>query len=75
MPLFRLNLIIPGMMGISAHTETGKVFYEQLESDIWHASAGGSLWISYLKDSIMLNLTGSQSVEGLEIYFTTGFMF
>ena len=75
MPLVKLWLIIPGILGVSGHAETGKVFYDNITSDKWHNAAGGSLWISYLNDAIMLNITASQSSENLVIYLSTGFMF
>lgn len=75
-PIAKLKVIIPGVLGFSAHAETGRVFYKDTNnSTLWHPAAGGGVWVSYLNDAIMLNITGSQSGEGLQIYFTTGFMF
>jgi hemolysin activation/secretion protein len=75
MPVARLNIVIPGVLGLSAHAESGRVFYKNDNSDMWHPAAGAGLWLSYLHEAITLNFTGSQSSEGLQIYFNTGFMF
>lgn len=76
-PVFTTRIIIPAIFGISGHVESGRVFYDQPteNSKKWHASYGGGLWISYLKEALILNFTVSQSSEDLQIYFTTGFMF
>ncbi len=76
MPLAKIRVIIPGVVGFSAHAETGRVFYsEETSSDKWHPSVGGGLWVSYLKESIILNFTLSSSSETDQFYITTAFMF
>ncbi|MCB0283829.1 MAG: BamA/TamA family outer membrane protein [Calditrichaeota bacterium] len=75
-PVAKLKIIIPGVLGFSAHSGTGRVFYSSdNQSDKWHGYYGGGIWVSYLKNSIMLNGIVSQSVEGTQIYFKTGFLF
>ena len=76
MPIAKLRVIIPGVVGFSAHAETGRVYYSgDNSSDKWHPSLGGGLWVSYLKESIILNFTISHSNESDQMYITTGFMF
>ncbi|NOG46820.1 MAG: BamA/TamA family outer membrane protein [Calditrichaeota bacterium] len=75
MPVAKLNIIIPGVLGFSAHAETGRVFYsKENSSDKWHPAAGSGVWVSYLQESLILNFTFSASKETKHIYLTTGFM-
>jgi outer membrane protein assembly factor BamA len=76
-PLAKLRIIIPGVLGLSTHAGSGRVFYDGKDDKTkkWHGYYGGGVWVSYLKNSIILNCTASQSVEGTQIYLTTGFLF
>ena len=76
-PVQKLRIIIPGILGISLHTGTGRVFFNDRagESDKWHGFWGGGLWVSYLQNSLMINVIVSHSVEGTPFYLNTGFMF
>lgn len=76
-PLAKLRIIIPGLLGFSAHSGTGRVYFDHMDenSTRWHGYYGGGLWVSYLKNTVMLNCILSQSAEGLQVYLNTGFLF
>jgi hypothetical protein len=70
-----LKLIINGRFGFFGFAETGRVFVEHDNSEKWHPSYGGGLWISYLNRTVNLNLALANSEETLVFYFLTRFMF
>ena len=70
-----LKLIINGRFGFFAFAETGRVFIEHDDSEKWHPSYGGGLWVSYLNRAVNLNLALANSEETLIFYFLTRFMF
>ncbi len=73
--LFPIRVIFPARFGFTAAVETGRVFYKDEDSKIWHPSFGGGLWISFLNRLFTVNLTAVNSKEDLQIYLTTGYMF
>ncbi|HSP87005.1 MAG TPA: BamA/TamA family outer membrane protein [Ignavibacteriaceae bacterium] len=70
-----IKLIINGRFGFFGFAETGRVFVEHDNSEKWHPSYGGGLWLSYLNRTLNLNLTLANSEETLVFYFLTRFMF
>jgi biotin-(acetyl-CoA carboxylase) ligase len=45
------------------------------DSDKWHSSYGGGLWISYLERMFNLSATAAHSAEGFRFWFGTSMMF
>jgi hemolysin activation/secretion protein len=70
-----LKLIINGRFGFFGFAETGRVYIENDNSEKWHSSYGGGLWVSYLNRAVNLNLALANSEETLIFYFLTRFMF
>jgi len=71
MRLFRVNILIPGLLGISAFGGTGRVYLEGENSKRWHSSYGGSVWITYLNRMFNVGLTVAKSDEGVKYFFGT----
>jgi hypothetical protein len=70
-----VRLIIPGQWGIHTFIESGRVFVNGRDSDKWHSSYGGGLWISYLERMFNLSATAAHSAEGFRFWFGTSMMF
>ena len=75
MQLTKIKLLIDGDFGLHGFAETGRVFTATDNSNIWHPSFGGGLWISYLDRSFNIVTTLAKSEETLLIYFGFGFNF
>ncbi len=73
--LGKMRFIIPGRVGINIFAETGRVFARTEDSDIWHPSYGGGLYLSYLGRMLNIGLNFAYSKEKLGIYITTSMMF
>ena len=71
MRLFRINVIIPGMLGVSLFGGSGRVFLEEEDSKRWHSSYGGSVWITYLNRMFNIGFTAAKSDEGIKYFFGT----
>ncbi len=48
-----LNLFLKSKIGINLFAETGRVFIEDDDSNLWHPSYGVGLWVSYLNSAII----------------------
>lgn len=59
----RWNLLIPGQYGLLAFTETGRVFVENEDSDKWHSTFGGGLWISFIERTANVSFVMAKSTE------------
>ena len=73
MHLTKLKLIINGNLGFHVFAESGRVFTEYNNSNIWHPSFGGGLWLSYLDRGFNIITTIAKSKEAYQIYFGLGF--
>src|SRR4030095_13025055 len=74
--LFKMNLLLPETIGVFGFGETGRVCLKGENSNTWHASYGGGLFMHVISREITLKLTYARSVEkDYAIYFTTGFGF
>jgi hypothetical protein len=73
--LFPLKMIVPAQFGFTSFVESGRVFNSGDESDKWHVSYGGGLWISFIERLATTNLTVAKSTETISYYLTFGFMF
>jgi Omp85 superfamily domain len=71
--LGRLSLLVPERYGLTAFCEAGRVFSDGEQSDLWHPAFGGGLWVSFLNDSFVMNLSVAHSVEMTGVYLTGGF--
>ncbi|MBV6479026.1 MAG: hypothetical protein HGGPFJEG_01787 [Ignavibacteria bacterium] len=66
--LFKVNILIPGMLGISFFGGSGRVFLEGEESKRWHSSFGSSVWITYLNRMFNIGFTAAKSDEGYKYF-------
>jgi hypothetical protein len=73
--LAETKIILRGRFGYLAFIEAGKVFIENINSEKWHPSYGGGLWISYLQRQLNFNFIAANSSEKLSVYLVTSFMF
>lgn len=67
-----INLFFPSRIGISAMSDIGRVFLKGEDSQKWHSTYGGGVWINIV-NTIILNFTAAVSPELINYYFTTGF--
>lgn len=72
-PVTVINILVPGVLGVSAFGGVGRVFLEGEESKRWHPSVGGSLWISYLNRLYNFELSVGKSYEGFTYSLGTAF--
>lgn len=68
-PITKVKLIINGTLGIHGLAESGRVFTETENSNIWHSNFGGGIWISYLDRTFNIVSTVAKSNESLLFYF------
>jgi hypothetical protein len=73
--LSRIKLILPADFGIFGLADAGRVFVSGESSDVWHAAAGGGLWLSYLENAYTLSLAIAKGAERTGIYVQAGFGF
>ena len=73
--LFPIKILIPARFGFSLYGDTGRVYLEGEDSNKWHSSAGGGIWLSFLDRQLTLHVGTANSTEGTILYFTTGFLF
>ena len=73
--LTRIPFIVPVWSGISAFTETGRVFLTGEHSNRWHNVIGGGLWFSIIRPEYIVNFSLAHSEDKIAFYTTMGFMF
>ncbi|MBL1212594.1 MAG: BamA/TamA family outer membrane protein [Ignavibacteriae bacterium] len=73
--LSEVMLILPGYIGLTGFAEAGRVFTEEGNSDKWHPSYGGGVWLDYLERMVTLSANIAFSNEKTALYFSIGMMF
>jgi hypothetical protein len=73
--LFPIKILVPARFGFSLYGDAGRVFYKDEDSNKWHPSYGGGVWLSYLDRALTVAAGTANSTEGTIFYFTTGFLF
>ncbi|HMS64278.1 MAG TPA: BamA/TamA family outer membrane protein [Ignavibacteria bacterium] len=68
----KVNLLVPGVFGISVFGGAGRVFLDSEDSKVWHSSFGSTLWISYLSRMFNVGVTVAKSDEGLNVFIGSG---
>jgi hypothetical protein len=71
----RMNLLAPGVWGVTAFADTGRVWLEDESSDTWHTAVGGGVWLSWLHDRMAVSFGVSHSRESDLFYFIGGVHF
>jgi hypothetical protein len=70
-----MNIIVPGVWGVTAFGDVGRVWYEGESSDKWHTGVGGGLWFCWLTNRVSASVGYSHSEEDDLFYVTGGFHF
>jgi hypothetical protein len=70
-----MNILVPGVWGLTAFGDAGRVWYEGESSDKWHTGVGGGLWFCWLTNRLSASVGVSHSEEDDLFYFTGGFHF
>lgn len=68
----RVNILVPGILGISVFGGTGRVFLNGEDSKRWHSSFGSTIWITYLQRMFNVGVTVAKSDEGFKIFVGSG---
>ena len=68
-------LILPAYLGVTVFAETGRTFVNNGNSEMWHPSYGGGVWIDYLERMVTLSANVAFSSEKTALYFQLGMMF
>ena len=71
----RFQFLRPAAIGMFLFGETGRVFVSGEDSDQWHSSAGGGLWLSVLKPEYTLSASIARSSDGIRVQAMSGLMF
>lgn len=73
--LSRFFLALPGEWGLFGFGDTGRVWLDGEDSDTWHTSWGGGIWIGLLTRSNAIAFTVAQSEQRTAFYVRAGFSF
>ena len=73
--LARFNAVLPGELGVFGLGDGGRVFVAAERSDLWHAAAGGGLWLAFLNRANTVSLAAAQGDDGVRLYARAGFAF
>lgn len=73
-PVARVNLFVPGALGLLFFGDAGRVFLEGENSRRWHSGFGGGVWLNAI-NKLVVNLSVAGSTEGVKVYVTSGFGF
>ena len=71
----QIPFLVPLWAGISGFAETGRVFIDGEQSNLWHNAIGGGLWFSIIKPEYLVSLSLASSKDEVAFYTTLGFMF
>jgi hypothetical protein len=69
--LARTGLVLPAEIGVMGIGDVGRVWLEDESSDVWHAAAGGGLWVSWLEGVSSLAISVVASSERTLLYLGT----
>ena len=58
-----MNIVVPGVWGLTAFGDVGRVWLEGESSDKWHTGVGGGLWFSWLTNRLSASVGVSHSKE------------
>ena len=74
--LIPMKIVVPGKFGVHAFVESGRVFdKEYINSDMWHSSYGGGIWMSFINRAVLGSMTYGKSEETYQIYLSLGMGF
>ena len=70
-----MNIVVPGVWGLTAFGDVGRVWLDDETSDEWHTGVGGGLWFSWLTNKLSTSLGVSHGKEETLFYVSGGFHF
>lgn len=73
--LGKLTLILPCHVGVFGLFDAGRVWYTGEDSNTWHTSYGGGIWLSFLNYRSTLSAYVAHSEEGDIVHVGGGFTF
>lgn len=73
--LARATVILPADIGVLGIGDVGRVFLEGQTSDVWHAAAGGGVWLSWLGGVGSLAISVVASSERTVVYAGSAFTY
>ena len=73
--LGRFFLLFPAHFGVFGFGDLGRVFYDDLSSDLWHKSYGGGIWIAPITRATTFQISLARSEQRTALYFGLGFAF
>ena len=68
-------ILVPGRQGVFGFVDVGRVYNKGEQSDLWHRSYGGGVWLSFLTPGSLVSAGVGHSDEGDRIYARIGFAF
>jgi len=68
-------VLLPGELGVFGLSDAGRVYVDGEASDVWHAAAGGGIWLSFLNRRNTLTVAVARSPERTGVYVRAGFMY
>ena len=66
---------MPSDVGVHGFFDVGRVFLHDENSDNWHPSGGGGIWLSPLVRTNTISLSLANSPEDLLVYLRVGFQY
>lgn len=75
--LRKTRLLVPGELGLFVTADAGRVMSDEdpLNTNKWHTSIGGGIWMSFLKRRQTLSAAVVQGDDLTGFYLRSGFMF
>ena len=75
--LARINLLVPGELGLFGAADAGRVLYDQDPdaADGWHTGHGGGLWLSFLRRLQTASVAVVQGGDLTGVYLRAGLTF
>ena len=70
-----MTLILPRHVGVFGLFDVGRVWYGGEDSDTWHTSYGGGIWLSFLDYRSTVSAYVAHSKEGDIFHVGGGFSF
>ncbi|RJP63248.1 MAG: hypothetical protein C4539_16880 [Ignavibacteriales bacterium] len=71
----KINIVVPTAIGLTAFTESGRVFIKGEHSEKWHTSVGAGVWASIINRDITFSASYAKSYEDWGVYAVYGFTF
>ncbi len=73
--LTSLFIFAPGSQGVFGFVDGGRVYYEGEQSDTWHHTFGGGVWLAFLMPGTVASLALGKSDDGTRVYLRVGFAY